>query len=141
MHKELRQRLAKEYGYAVNKMQEVNDPAKKLFYFTVFFSEAQRDLNWEWDRDLVLVLTITQYVHTQFTNAMQIPGMGVLPIDWVGAFNKLTQVSIELASYYDKEENDKNRAEIYQVLGHMAEIAYVVSGNGSYLSEKGLIKL
>lgn len=32
MRKELRQRLAEEYGYAVKKMQEVVDPSKKLFY-------------------------------------------------------------------------------------------------------------
>lgn len=89
----------------------------------------------------MLILAITQHVHTQFTGAMQIPGMGVLPIDWETAFNKLTQVSSELASYYKKEDNEKNRAEMYQVLGHMAEIAYLVSGNGSYLSEKGIIKL
>ena len=141
MRKEFRQRLAKEYRYAVTKMQEVTDPSKKLFYFTVFFSEAQRELNWEWDRDLVLILTVTQFAHTQFTGTMQIPVLGVLPIDWPTAFDKLTQVSSEIASYYEKEENNENREEMYRTLGHLAEIAYVVSGNGSYLYEKGLIKL
>jgi hypothetical protein len=73
MRKELQLRLVKEYRYAVNKMQESQQPAQKLFYFSVFFGEAQRVLNFEWDRDLALIYTVTQHVHTQFNTTMQIP--------------------------------------------------------------------
>jgi hypothetical protein len=140
MRKEYRQRLAKEYRYAVTKMQEAQ-PARKLFYFSVFFGEALRVLNLEWNRDLVLIYTVTQHAHTQINATIQAPGLGqVLPIDWTKVFEKLTQIADDLAAYYEKAENDDNREEMYQTLGRLAEIAYMVSGNGSYLYEKGLIK-
>ena len=141
LREELRQRLAKEYRYAVTKMQEVTQPAKKLYYFSVFFGEAQRVLNWEWDRDLALIYTVTQHVHTQVNTTMQTPALGLFPIDWTTINEKLTQVASDLAAYYEKTENADNREEMYRVLGRLAEIAYVVSGNGSYLHEKGLFKL
>jgi hypothetical protein len=138
MRKEYRQRLAKEYRYAVTKMQEAQ-PAKKLFYFSVFWAEAQRVLNFEWERDLSLIYTVTHHVHTQIT--AQAPISGQLPIDLATAYEKLTQVASDLAAYFEKTENENTGEELCQLLGRLAEIAYVVSGNGSYLYEKGLIKL
>jgi hypothetical protein len=140
MREENRQRLAQEYRYAVTKMKEIPQPAKKLFYFSVFFGEAQRILNFEWDRDLVLIYTMTQHVHTQVNTMMQNPA-GVLPVDWTTIIDKLTQAASNLAVYFEKTENDDTREEMYKTLGQLAEIAYAVSGNGSYLHEKGLIKL
>lgn len=141
MHKEYRQRLAKEYSYAVTKMQEVTQPAKKLFYFSVFFGEAQRILNLEWNTSLALMHLVTQQVHTQVNGALQVSGLGqTLPIDWTAIFDKLTQTASDLATYFDKAENEGSKEELYRILGSFAEIAYAVSGNGSYLYEKGLIK-
>ena len=138
---EFRQRLAKEYRYAVTKMQEPQ-PAQKLFYFSVFFGEAQRVLNWEWNRDLALIHLVTQHVYTQINTTIQMPGLGQpLPIDWATVFDKLTQVASDLATYFEKAENEGSKEELYQILGHFAEIAYAVSGNGSYLHEKGSFKL
>jgi hypothetical protein len=140
MHKEYRQRLATEYRYAVSKMQEAQ-PARKLFYFSVIFGEAQRVLNLEWNRDLALIYTISQNAYAQINNAIQTPGLGqVLPIDWTMVYEKLTQVADDLAVYYEKAESDDTKREICQILGRLVEISYAISGNGSYLYEKGLIK-
>lgn len=142
MHEELRQRLTKEYRYAATKMQESSQPALKLFYFSVLFGEAQRGLNWEWDRDLALIYTVTQHAYTQINTTIQMPGLGqVLPIDWTTVWDKLTQVASDLAAYFENTENEDSRGELCQILGRFAEIVYVVSGNGSYLYEKGLVKL
>ena len=142
MREEFRQRLAKEYRYAVTKMQETQPPAKKLFYFSVFFGEAQRVLNWEWNTDLAFIHMVTQQTHTQINATMQMPGLGqTLPIDWTTFFDKLTQVASDLAAYFEKTENEGSKEELCQILGRFAEISYVVNGNGSYLYEKGIIKL
>lgn len=142
MRKEFRQRLAKEYRYAVTKMQEATRLDKKLYYFSVFFGEAQRVLNWEWNRDLALMYTVTQHVHTQVNATIMTPTVGqVIPIDWATFFDKLTQVSSDLATYFEKPENESSKEELYQILGCFAELAYMASGNGSYLYEKGLFKL
>ena len=141
LHKEYRQRLANEYRYAVTRMQQENEAVKKLFYFSVFFAEAQRVFNWEWDTDLALIQIITQQVHTQINVTMQTPGLlQTLPIDWETTFDKLTQVASDLATHFEKAENESNKEELCQILGRLAEINYVVTGNGSYLYEKGLIK-
>ncbi len=141
MRKDFRQRLAKEYRYAVTKMQETQPPAKKMFYFSVFFGEAQRVLNWEWNRDLALIYTVTHHVHTQINTTMQMPGLGqLLPIDLSIVYDKLTQAASDLAAYLEKTENEDSGEELCQILGRFAEIAYAVNGNGSYLYEKGLIK-
>ena len=141
MREEFRQRLANECRYAVTKMQEQTQSPRKLFYFSVFFGEAQRILNWEWNTDLALIHMVTQHVHTQINATMQVPGLGqTLPIDWTTVFDKLTQVASDLAAYLEKTENEDSREELCQILGHFAEIAYTVNGNGSYLYEKGLIK-
>ncbi len=141
MHEEFRQRLANEYRYAATKMQESPQPARKLFYFSVLFGEAQRVLNWQWDRDLALIHMVTQQAYMQVNGAMQTPAMGQLPIDWTTVYDKLTQVPSELAAYFEKTDNEGTTEELCQILGRLAEIIYVVGGNGSYLHEKGLIKL
>ncbi len=142
MRKGYRQRLANEYLYAVTKMQEAKDPARKLFYFSIFFGEAQRTLNLEWNRELALIYTITQHVHAQINTVMQMPGIVLsLPIDWVTLYEKLTQTASDLTAFLGNPKNENNIEELCHILGRFAEIAYVVSGNGSYLYEKGLIKL
>lgn len=138
MLKELRQRLAKEYRYAATKMQEVA-PERKMFYFSVLFGEAQRTLNIEWDRDLVLLHNVTQYSYNQI-NA-QMPFLGTtLPVKVSTIYEKLTEATSDIATCFEKEENETSKEEFYQILGRIAEIAYVTVGNGSYLYEKGAIK-
>jgi hypothetical protein len=139
MLKDLRQRLAKEYRYAASKMQEVT-PERKMFYFSVLFGEAQRVLNFEWDRDLALVYIVTQQCHALIS--AQTPMLGtLLPIKVTTVYGKLTQATSDIADYFEKVENDNNKLELYQILAQIAEITYVTNGNGTYLYEKGAIKL
>ena len=140
LSKVYQQRLTKEYRYAVTKMQEATQPLRKLFYFSVFFGEAQRILNWEWSTDLALIHLVTQHIHGQINASLQMPGLGqVLPTDWATVFDKLTQNASDLVTYFENEENEGSKEEIYHILGRFAEIDYIVSGNGSYLYEKGHI--
>lgn len=141
MRKDFRERLAKEYRYAVTRMQQETQPAKKLFYFSIFFGEAQRMLNLEWDRDLVLTFMVTQQVYTQINAATQTSSILQLPIDGSIIYEQLTSISFDLAACFEKTENKVNKEELYKTLGRLAEINYLATGNGSYLYEKGLIKL
>ena len=135
---ELQQRLAKEYSYAVAKMQEATQPAQKLYYFSVFFGEVQRILNSEWNRDLVIIHSVTSYVYKQISTALADPSQGI-PRDWKNVFEAFTKASAELAAYVLK--NEDNKEELLRILERFAEIAYGVSGNGSYLIEKGAFRL
>lgn len=139
MHKDLRKRLATEYRNAATKMQEV-PPERKMYYFSVLFGEAQRVLNFEWDRDLALVYIVTLQSYA-LINA-QAPMLGtLLPIKASTVYEKLTLVTSDLAAYYEKANNDGDKEELCQILGRLAEITYVTNGNGTYLYEKGAIEL
>ena len=142
LHKEIQQRIAGEFRYAATKMQEATTADKKLFYFSITFGEVQRSLNWEWNTDLALIHMVTHQVHAQINATMQVPPlMQTLPTDWATIFDKMTQDASDLATYFEKAENEGSKEELYRILGHFAEIAYAVSGNGSYLYEKGAFKL
>jgi hypothetical protein len=142
LREEFRQHLACEYRYAVTKMQEVTELHQKLFYFSAFFGEVQRVLNWEWNTELALVHMITIHTHTQIIAAMQMPAIvQAIPLDWTTYFQKLTEAASDLTTYFEKAGDEDNKEELYKVLGRFAEIAYAVSGNGSYLLEKGSFKL
>ena len=140
LREELRQRLTKDYRYAATKMQETSQPARKIFHFSIIFAEAQSVLNWEWNRDIALIYAISFHTHAQINAATQVPAQQALPTDWTAIFDKLTLVTSDLAAYFEKSENDIREEELQQILGSFAEITYVVSGNGSYLHEKGLIE-
>jgi hypothetical protein len=139
LSEEYRQRLANEYRYAVTRMQQEGQPVRKLFYFSVFFGEAQRVLNFEWNRDLALIYTVTFHAYTQINAAMQSPVLIQLPIDWTAIYDNLTLAASDLAAYLEKAKNDRGE-ELCQILGRLAEISYIVSGNGTYLYGKGSFK-
>ena len=138
-HKELEQRLTEEYRFAVTKMQQDAQPPRKLFYFSVFWGEAQRVLNFEWNRDLALIYTVTLHVYTQINTAMQSAPLTQLPIDWTTIYDKLTLAASDLVTHLEKAESDGGE-ELCQILGRLAEIGFLVSGNGTYLYEKGAFK-
>lgn len=141
VHKEINQRLAGEYRYVATRIQQTDDPAKKLFYFSAFFGEAQRLLNLEWNRDLALIHMVTQQVYTQINSTAQNPASHVLPIDWTTIYQKLTEAASDLAMYIETANKHSNQGQLLEILGRLAEIAYATMGNGSYLFEKGSLKI
>jgi hypothetical protein len=136
LHEDLHSRLVREYRNAANKMKEAPNPTRKMFYFSVLFSETQRVLNWQWDRELVLIFIVTQTAHAQINTSMQTNALSqALPLDWQNILNKLTELTDEFATCFEKQED------LIVILGKFAEITYAVSGNGSYLLDKGDISL
>jgi hypothetical protein len=139
MREDIRKHIAEEANYARAKMQEVQEPRRKLFYFSVFFGEAQRLLNLEWSTEMVLIYTITQFVYTQLNTAHLNLAEQTISLDWTAVYNRLIKTSSELAGYLGKKDRDP--AELYQIMGRFAELSYAASGNGSYLLERGAFKL
>ena len=90
MRKEFRQRLAKEGRNVATKIQESTEPAKKLYYFSVLYLEAQRVFNQEWDRDLVLIYMTGQFTFNHLNVFIQPPARSVFPIDGTIVFAALT---------------------------------------------------
>ena len=117
-------------------MVGTTNPNEKLYYFSVFFGECTRVLNWHWDRELVMIWAITQFTQTQAGLRLQSTRQGepvaVLTKEF---FDALTESAVALADYV---ENKGTEQELHQILGRMSELSYATTGNGFYLLQKGL---
>lgn len=134
----LQKHLVEEYNYAVNKMRESQKTAEKLYYFSVIFGVAQRLLNFEWNRDLATIHITSSNTYKIISSALSDATQGV-PRNWEAIINTLTEITSDLADYCSK--NEDNREELFDIIERFAEVSYAITGNGSYLLEKGIIKL
>lgn len=139
--KHVHRRLAEEFKLAASKVAGSSDIEGKLYYFSVFFGEATRQLNVHWDADLALLHLVTQAANQQIRVRPRLPTSAGSSADGLpsGFLAAVDQVSNELAAAFQGSEVDVPR--LYAALARIAELAYVTTGNGAYLNEKGLLKL
>ncbi len=136
--KELQGRLSGEFQLIADKILGTKDPAKRLFYFSAFYGETQRALNWQWDDNLVLLHTVLsdtyQVAQARLGAIMRGDRAVSLPPDY---FDLLAQVSADLA---DLVKDDDIETGLLEILRRLAKLGYMCTGNGGYLFEKGVIK-
>ena len=132
---ELRKRLSDELHIAVDKVSESASPNEKLYYFSVFFGEAVRVLNWHWDEELVLLWAIVQHTHTAMATALARTSQGERIIALTNEhFDSLTRESRSLVDWIDREGD---KSELCEIACRLAELIYATTGNGFYLLGKG----
>ena len=139
--KAIQKRLAQEFRLAADRVAEADGIAGKVYFFSVFYGETGRQLNVHWDPDLALLFLVTQAACAGITNRANLPpGAGFTPDGISDEFlQALDQVSDELATAFEGSEIDLAR--LYAALARTAELAYITTGNGAYLYQKGLVKL
>lgn len=133
-------RLAAEFRLVADKIHEEEDPFRKMYFFSAIYADTSRALNWVWDKDLALLHTVTQNAYERMHGGLQTIASGqnrAMRIDMI-IFEHLGSAVENLASYFEKNGDVE---ELYEVLCRFAELSYATTGNGSYLMEKGLIKL
>ncbi|MEX0786198.1 MAG: hypothetical protein WD939_06135 [Dehalococcoidia bacterium] len=137
--RQVQKRLASEFRFAASKIAEAGDIAEKMYYFSVFFGEAGRQLNVHWDTDLSLLHVVVQAACNQIGARAQIPQRmptGGFPDGFLPAIDDVSQ---ELAAVFEDKELDAAR--FYAAVSRVAELMYLVGGNGIYLHEKGALRL
>jgi len=139
--KPIHERLAQEFILAASKVAEADGIAAKLYFFSVFFGEAGRQLNLHWDPDLALLFVVGQAACTGIGNRPKLPAGAGFPPDGISDqfLRALDEVSNELATAFAGSEIDLPR--FYAALARTAELTYITTGNGAYLYQKGLVKL
>lgn len=136
---EFRNRLVTEFRLAVVKMAQSQSPRQFLYYYSVFFGELVRVLNWHWDETLVLIWSNVQYTHNAITNRVNAASQGDTVVALSDEFFKaVTLTSAALIDYIEKQGDE---VELCHILGRFAQLTYATTGNGHYLLEKGIIKL
>ena len=137
---QVKSRLAHEFRIAADSVAQSGDLATKLYFLSIFHGEPQRQLNIHWDPDLNLLFMIVRVALQQIQGHPPLPAtpgaQDGLP---VGFLQALDAVSEELASVFEADEIDVAR--FYAILARIAELGYVVTGNGYYLYLKGMIKV
>ena len=139
--KQIHRRLAKEFRLAATKVAEAVDIDGKAYFFSVFYGETARQLNMHWDPDLALLLIVGQAASNAIGNRAKLPpGAGFPPGGVSDEFSRaLDEVSNELALAFEASEIDMPR--FYATLARIAELAFITTGNGAYLYQKGMVKL
>ena len=134
----IRERLQTEFRFAADSMAATPDLAKKLFFFSALYGEANRSLNEHWDTELALVHLVLVSAHRDIFGRISQPPLlsGEVPQELPEA---LTKVAGDLAELFQDSKQDTVR--LYEVLARVAEVAYTATGNGYYLYLKGALKL
>ena len=132
-----RETIVKEIKYVVKKMDQINDPVQKLYFFSGTYSIIQRIFNLECDSDLIFSHFILRQTYDAFTARLQaiIKGGDTLILLQEEHFKKLSQITKELANKIQKNED------INDTLKKFVILSYTTTGNGFYLQQKGQIKI
>jgi hypothetical protein len=115
-------------------MRDSNDPRGKLFYFTAAYGILPRLFNLEYDQTLVFLHFVLQNLYNIINTRLQTILTGAeRTIDFPDAFfTKLEDLFEDLIIKVAKRES------FYEPLIKMANLAYVTTGNGYYLYQKGI---
>ena len=132
-----RKMIADEINFAVKKMAETQNASEKLFFFSAVFGILHRIFNIEYDSDLVFAQSIIRATHDAFMNrlkAIQHGGDNTVSLS-DNQFEKLTSLTKELAKKIKKNEDVTDTLKKFTILTHST------TGNGYYLTQKGLLKI
>ena len=139
--KALKDRLAREFRFAATKMAETPNVQRKLYFYSAFFGEATRVLNQSWDSELSLLHLVVQSSHRLINSRVMAYATGADRVIDIpeGLPQALDEVADRLAGVFEQPEVDSNQ--LTNVMKRIAELAYVTTGNGYYLYERGTLKI
>lgn len=137
----VRARLASEFRIAASQMAAQDDPSMKAYFFSVFYGETQRVLNWHWSAELSLLNNVIQTANTIIKGRIDAaragdPVVGI-PEGFEAAWDAIAD---DLATLFEAD-GDIDLTDLYLVLARAAELSYSVTGNGYYLYLKGDITI
>ncbi len=125
-----------EINYVLSLMNKTQDADEKLYLFTGVYSTIKRIFNLEYDPELVYTFFILQQTYTalrQRFEAMKTGDKIVLLTE--GHFKRLSELTKELSNRI------KGDRDLDSTLREFVILAYSTTGNGYYLSKKGLLKI
>ncbi len=137
LSKQMREKLLEDLRFTHKKMREAQDPRRKMYYFSIPYTTANRILNIEFDRDLLFLDFVVRNSYQTISNRVNqiyVGGDDVVPLadDF---FERLT------ASVKRLEEAVRVGRSVAEILKDIAILAYSTTGNGLYLVENDLMTL
>ena len=131
-----KQLLTDEFTFVINKMELSQTPDQILYYLSGLYGMILRVLNIEYSDELLLTHFILEKIHKDITGRINAIKTGPPIILFHENFApKLIEYTKELKNVF---YNSKQRIE---VLNKFVVLAFSISGNGYYLSQKGMINI
>ena len=133
---DLRQRLVSEIRFVVEKIRTEPDLRKKVYYFSGVYGEMFRLFNISYDPQLLFAHNIMTNSYQQMRALSDTIVLGrdmnvVFPDDF---FDRLCTLLEELASQIANDQDT------YRTLETISCLSYINTGNGYYLSLKGILR-
>ncbi len=129
--------LTDEFKFVVERMEEEKAPAKKLYYFSAVHGVLPRVFNVEFNPELVLMHLVLSATHSTLNDRLMSIKRGEEEVIEIpeAVFEQLTKATRELLLRLEQSRTT------YEVLQKFANIAYMTTGNGYYLYQKGVLRL
>ena len=132
-------RLIKEFQFVIGKMEEckTNLP-DMLFYYSGLGGAVNRELNIKWDRGLMLIHMVLQYSYMEMQAGIKDPRYTqTLHIE------KFQDCLLEACTDLAHSLSGKSASSdtLWYILSRIAELSYVLTGNGYYNFVRGNLPL
>lgn len=139
--REIRERLAKEFRFVAQKIEEAPDIPAKLYFFSALYGEAGRALNLAWDDQLALIHLVCQATYERLNGRVQLVASGADRVVGIpnGIPEALPEIARALAGLFDATELDTQG--LQTTLSRLATIGFATTGNGAYLYIKGHLRI
>jgi hypothetical protein len=129
--------LVEEFRFVASKIRDESDMKRKNFFFSAAYAVVQRIINIDFDPELVIIHNTLNSTYTIVNNLQMSIESGTEKIIRIPLllFDELADLLDELAGAIQESQNT------YEIIQKIAVLSYMLTGNGYYLYQKGIIAL
>ena len=129
--------LVEEFRLVASKIRDESDMRRKNFFFSAAYGVVHRIINIDFDPELVIIHNVLNSTYTIVNNLQISIESGTEKIIRIPMFlfDKLADLLDELAGAIQEGKNT------YEIIQKIAVLSYMLTGNGYYLYQKGIIEV
>jgi hypothetical protein len=130
-----RDEIVDELGIVRKKMRNVENPLKKMYYFSAGYGIIDRVQKLDYDPQLTFIHFVMNVSHQSINNRLNMirSGEEIVPIP-EDFFEKLEDVVSEI----QMKIRDKKDGEVYTNLEELVCLSFSTTGPGYYMADKGI---
>ena len=129
--------LVEEFRLVASKIRDESDMRRKNFFFSATYGVVHRIINIDFDPELVIIHNVLNSTYTIVNNLQNSIESGTEKIIQIPMFlfDKLADLLDDLAGAIQEGKNT------YEIIQKIAVLSYMLTGNGYYLYQKGIIEV
>ncbi len=129
--------LVEEFRLVASKIRDESDMRRKNFFFSAAYGVVHRIINIAFDPELVIIHNVLNSMYTIVNNLQTSIESGHEKIIQIPMFlfDNLADLLDELAGAIQEGQNT------YEIIQKIAVLSYMLTGNGYYLYQKGIIEV